>query len=144
MRLTNQAMAATEIGPRGSARRSWRLRIHLVGGQGPAARPRHEFVDIPIEIAVDRVRTPASMPQTIIQNTSTPHSVTWMPGTSRLASTIAGTVVTRRSSMMRGLVSAMSRRERCPIGFARPVPRSVRRRPDRLRSRPRRGPRSRR
>ncbi len=50
----------------------------------------------------------ASVPPTIVQKTSdAPVAPTWMPGTSRVARTIAGTVVTSSSSMIRGLVSAM-------------------------------------
>ena len=48
----------------------------------------------------------ASVPPTIVQTTSTPQSAQSMPGTQRVARTIAGTVVTRSSSMMRGFVSA--------------------------------------
>ncbi len=48
----------------------------------------------------------ASVPQTIVQKTVTPQAPTWMPGTSRVARTMAGTVVTSRSSMIRGFVSA--------------------------------------
>ena len=50
----------------------------------------------------------ASVPPTIVQKTSQPHSPqSTPPGTQRVARTIAGTVVTSSSSMIRGLVSAM-------------------------------------
>ncbi len=48
----------------------------------------------------------ASVPPTSVQATSHPQSTQFTPGRSRVASTIAGTVVMRRSSMMRGFVSA--------------------------------------
>ncbi len=49
----------------------------------------------------------ASVPQIRVQNASRNHSAGAMPGSSRVASTIAGIVVTSRSSMIRGFVSAM-------------------------------------
>ena len=48
----------------------------------------------------------ASVPPISVQNASQVHSPSPMPGTSRAARTMAGTVVTRSSSMIRGLVSA--------------------------------------
>jgi len=48
----------------------------------------------------------ASVPQTRVQNVSRTQSTIGRPGTSRVARTIAGTVVTSSSSMIRGLVSA--------------------------------------
>ena len=53
----------------------------------------------------------ASVPPTIVQKTSATQSAqstpAVAPGRSRVASTIAGTVVTSSSSMIRGLVRAM-------------------------------------
>ncbi len=53
----------------------------------------------------------ASVPPIIVQKTSAPQSAQFTPATapgrSRVARTMAGTVVTRSSSMIRGLVSAM-------------------------------------
>ena len=49
----------------------------------------------------------ASVPPMSVQTTSTPQSAQSTPGTQRVASTIAGTVVTRSSSMIRGFVRAM-------------------------------------
>ena len=48
----------------------------------------------------------ASVPQTSVQKASRNHSGAAIPGSSRVASTIAGIVVTSSSSMIRGLVSA--------------------------------------
>ena len=48
----------------------------------------------------------ASVPHTRVQNVSRAQSTMGRPGTSRVASTIAGTVVTSSSSMIRGFVSA--------------------------------------
>jgi hypothetical protein len=49
----------------------------------------------------------ARVPPIIVQTTSQAQLPSWMPGTSRVARTIAGTVVTSSSSMIRGLVRAM-------------------------------------
>ncbi len=49
----------------------------------------------------------ARVPPTMVQTTSQVQLPSWMPGTWRVARTIAGTVVTRSSSMIRGLVRAM-------------------------------------
>ena len=53
----------------------------------------------------------ASVPPSSVQKTSAPQSAQSSrrsaPGSSRVARTIAGTVVTSSSSMIRGLVSAM-------------------------------------
>ena len=49
----------------------------------------------------------ASEPPMSVQTTSQDHSPMPIPGTSRAARTMAGTVVTSRSSMIRGLVRAM-------------------------------------
>ena len=49
----------------------------------------------------------ASEPQRSVQAVRRSHSARFMPGTSRVARTIAGIVVTSRSSMIRGLVRAM-------------------------------------
>jgi hypothetical protein len=49
----------------------------------------------------------ARVPPTSVQATSQPQSTQSTPGRSRVARTIAGTVVMRRSSMIRGLVRAM-------------------------------------
>ena len=48
----------------------------------------------------------ASEPPISVQTTSQPQSPTVMPGRPRAARTIAGTVVTSRSSMIRGFVRA--------------------------------------
>ena len=49
----------------------------------------------------------ASVPPMSVQATSRPQSPQSRPGTQRVARTIAGTVVTSSSSMMRGFVRAM-------------------------------------
>ena len=50
----------------------------------------------------------ASVPPISVQNTQpAAQSAAAMPGTKRVARTMAGTVVTSSSSMIRGLVSAM-------------------------------------
>ena len=59
-----------------------------------------------------------------VQTTRQPQSPQSMPGTQRVASTIAGTVVTSSSSMIRGFVSAMYARIRPAVvgGMVVPVP----------------------
>ena len=49
----------------------------------------------------------ASVPPMSVQSVSHAQCPSSMPGTSRVARTIAGTVVTSSSSMIRGFVSAM-------------------------------------
>ena len=63
----------------------------------------------------------ASVPPTIVQTTRTAQSVQAMPGTWRVARTMAGTVVTSSSSMMRGFVSAMYARIVSRAGCAAPT-----------------------
>jgi hypothetical protein len=63
----------------------------------------------------------ASVPATSVQTVTRSQSIGWMPGTSRVARTIAGTVVTRRSSMIRGFVSATYARIVSPVECRRPA-----------------------
>ena len=88
------------------------LRLDLVGRQRPAPGPGHQQVDVAVEVAVDRVgaaggERPADQRPEDEPTQSGQSTPAVAPGTSRVARTIAGTVVTSSSSMIRGFVSAM-------------------------------------
>ena len=106
--MTNQARTTNEIDAEDEPEDDRALRLDLVGRQRPAPGAGHQQVDVAVEVAVDRVRAargeraadqrPDHEPGPMAQS---------MPGTPRVARTIAGTVVTSSSSMIRGFVRAM-------------------------------------
>jgi hypothetical protein len=101
-------MSATEIAPRTIPNTTARSGVTAFAGNG-----RRRVRAISRSMSCSRywlmafAEPAASVPQTRVQNVSRNQSTIGMPGTSRVARTIAGTVVTSSSSMIRGLVSAM-------------------------------------